>query len=194
MESTAEPRAPLGHRGQGAGAGNVLRLHKSFQTATSPVIDAQGVEGNRILFGDMLNSTMQVPASGSYELHAQPLDPADQGDLPGPGRDRDPERAQPARQRAPAPLPPCPVAQLPTCVARLSASPCPDGAGVDNAKATFSVTWGSAASDYDIEVYEDTDANGVDTGDPARHLGAGHHERGVDHCRRRRGQPQRQAY
>ena len=37
---------------------------------------------------------------------------------------------------------------------------------MDNSKATFSVTWGSAASDYDVEVYEDTDANGVDTGDP----------------------------
>ena len=164
MENAANPARHSVISGN-AGAGNVLRLYKSFQTATSPVIDAQGVEGTRILFGDVLDSTMQVPSSGSYELHAnpstRPLREISQGRAPT-GTPSPPNQIA---NDAPAPLPPCPTTQLPTCIADHPVT-VPTGAGVDNSKATFSVTWGSPVSDYDIEVYEDTDANGVDTGDP----------------------------
>ena len=108
---------------------------------------------------------MQVPSSGSYELHAnpstRPLREISQGRAPT-GTPSPPNQIA---NDAPAPLPPCPTTQLPTCIADHPVT-VPTGAGVDNSKATFSVTWGSPVSDYDIEVYEDTDANGVDTGDP----------------------------
>ena len=43
----------------------------------------------------------------------------------------------------------------------------PSGPGIDNALATVRVEWASPGSDYDIEVYRDTNGNGmVDSGEP----------------------------
>ena len=43
----------------------------------------------------------------------------------------------------------------------------PAGPGIDNAQATVRVEWASPASDYDIEVYRDSNGNGaVDAGEP----------------------------
>ena len=52
--------------------GAVLRLKKSFKTSTSPVIDADGVEGKPILFDDTLNTLMDVPSSGRYSWNINP--------------------------------------------------------------------------------------------------------------------------
>ena len=181
---TPRPRRDSVIRGTRSPRG-VLRLTKSFQTTTSPVIDAQGVEGDRILFDDVLNSTMQVPGSGSYELHANPSTRPIMEMAQGRAPTGSPEPAHHARRPCARAAPPCPATQIPTCVDDI---PSPfHRPGRRRRKATFSVTWTRPTSDYDLEVYEDTDENGVDTGDPQiGHLRPGHHERRVDHRRRRR--------
>jgi hypothetical protein len=47
-------------------------VHKEFLTSTSPVIQTDGSVGDPILFPDTLDSTMTVPASGTFEWHVNP--------------------------------------------------------------------------------------------------------------------------
>jgi hypothetical protein len=71
LESTAntdrhailEGVAPAGHR---------LRVHKEFQSSTSPVIQPDGSVGAPILFLDTLDSTMTVPSTGTFVWHVNP--------------------------------------------------------------------------------------------------------------------------
>ena len=64
-----------------APAGRVLRVRKDFQTMTSPVCqialddpacDQCQAQGDPIAVDDFLDTTMVVPASGTFEWHVTP--------------------------------------------------------------------------------------------------------------------------
>ncbi len=71
MESTANTARHSLLEGS-APPGAVLRLRKSFKTATSPVIDGDGNEGEPILFDDSLDTVFDVPDSGKIDWHINP--------------------------------------------------------------------------------------------------------------------------
>jgi hypothetical protein len=53
-----------------APAGSVLRLHKQFESETSPVIqDSHGLTGRPLRFQDVLDTTIEVGDSGRFEWH-----------------------------------------------------------------------------------------------------------------------------
>ena len=81
LESAANPADHSVIQGT-APAGRVLRVRKEFQTMTSEVCgvafddpgigDACEAKGERIAVDDFLDSTMVVPASGTFEWHVTP--------------------------------------------------------------------------------------------------------------------------
>lgn len=52
--------------------GSRVRLHKEFQTSTSPVIQPDGTTSDPILFPDVLDTTMTVGSDGRFEWHVNP--------------------------------------------------------------------------------------------------------------------------
>jgi hypothetical protein len=52
--------------------GSRVRLHKEFQTATSPVIQPDGSTADPIRIPDVLDTTMTVGSSGRFEWHVNP--------------------------------------------------------------------------------------------------------------------------
>ena len=71
LESTADnPRHAI--LDGTARSGSRVRLHKQFQTATSPVIQPDGSTSNPILFADVLDTTMTVGSDGRFEWHVNP--------------------------------------------------------------------------------------------------------------------------
>ncbi len=52
--------------------GSRVRLHKEFQTSTSPVIEPDGSIGDAIRFPDVLDTTLTVGPSGHFEWHVNP--------------------------------------------------------------------------------------------------------------------------
>ena len=75
LEGTANPALHSVIEGK-APAGSTIRLRKDFPTATSPVIKDTSADepqtGPAIQFQDKLSSTMTVPSSGAFTLHANP--------------------------------------------------------------------------------------------------------------------------
>ena len=71
LESTAESARHAILEGT-ARPGSRVRLHKEFQTSTSPVIQPDGTTTDPILFGDVLDTTMTVGSSGRFEWHVNP--------------------------------------------------------------------------------------------------------------------------
>jgi hypothetical protein len=59
LEGTAQP-------------GSRVKLHKEFQTSTSPVIQPDGSTGAVIKFPDVLDTTLTVGSSGRFEWHVNP--------------------------------------------------------------------------------------------------------------------------
>jgi hypothetical protein len=59
LEGTAQP-------------GSRVRLHKEFESSTSPVIQPDGSTADPIRFPDVLDTTLTVPASGRFEWHVNP--------------------------------------------------------------------------------------------------------------------------
>lgn len=157
--SVIEGRAP---------AGAVLRLTKTFQTLTSPVIAADGTVGEPRTFPDSLETTMVVPASGRFEWHANP------STRPVVAQSR-------GRDATGEPSPPVQFAG-----GAQTASPCadfdttdpacwndhpftvPSGPGIDNAKASVRVQWATIASDWDMKIFRDTDGDGTSVGEAQR--------------------------
>jgi hypothetical protein len=135
-----------------APAGAVLRLKKTFQTATY----------GGSTFTDTLDSTSVVPSSGAFDWHVNPSTRP----LVAKGSGR------PAHGTPSAPI---------TFASTKSTTPCanfdtpppdcyedhlvkvPSGTGIDNAKATFRVEF-LPASDYDMKVFK-ADASGHAVGD-----------------------------
>ena len=176
---------------------NVLRLKKSFKTATSPVIDAQGEEGDRILFDDTLELDHAGARLGQLRAAREPLDAARSGDHAGPGRDRDrPSPPEPARQRCDRRRqPPCPARPAPDLRRQGPSRHRPDGAGVDNSQGHLQGHLGQRRPATTTSRSTRTrDANGST---PATRCSGpprtADHQLRVGHRGRRRGQPERQA-
>jgi Zinc carboxypeptidase/FG-GAP repeat len=152
-----------------APAGAVLRLKKSFQTATSPVIDSEGNEGQPILFDDTLDTTTVVPRSGSFEWHVNPSTRPVVAQSYGRPANGQPS---PPIQEPGTTGPSCPTyfddpsTCPPGSVIDHEFTIPPNGGGVDNGFANVRVDWATAGSDYDLEVYRDANGNGaVDAGE-----------------------------
>jgi hypothetical protein len=163
LESTADVTKHSLLYGRGP-TGGIIRLRKSFKTSTSPVINSEGVEGKPILFDDALNSTMAVPDGGVFNWNvnqstrpvvAKQRGRAAHGSPSGPQSFDNNTPAAPCGAATPAP--PC-YKDFPITV--------PAGAGIDNARATVEVTWGTAASDYDVTIYRDTNGDGTSDDEP----------------------------
>ncbi len=71
LESTADTSRHAIFDGT-AQPGSRVRLHKEFQSSTSPVIQADGSTSDPILFPDVLDTTMTVGPSGRFEWHVNP--------------------------------------------------------------------------------------------------------------------------
>ena len=149
-----------------APAGILIRLQKTFETPTSQDNDGDGQPDT---FTDHLDTSYEVPANGALDWDinpsTRPLVAIDRG-RPAHG-EASPPQSFPGN--AP-PVPPCPgyheVGPIPGCF-RDHVIDVPSGPGIDNALATVRVEWASPGSDYDIEVYRDTNGNGaVDSGEP----------------------------
>lgn len=168
LESTANTARHSVLNGQ-APAGAVLRLRKTFKTKTSPVlVDGQETEVQE--FEDKLDTTMEVPASGSFEWHINPStrpavaraigrpktgEPSPKQEFTGtPGPDAtpnpaDPDSNDPANHNEHIIVVP------------------PNAGAVDNAGFTVRIDWTSVASDWDTRLFKDSNANGtVDAGEP----------------------------
>ncbi|HYH60601.1 MAG TPA: M14 family zinc carboxypeptidase [Solirubrobacterales bacterium] len=167
LKSTAKNKRHSRIKGS-APAGARLILKKTFMTPTSPVIDGNGVEGEIQLFKDKLKTKLDVGKNGRYVWHVNPstrplVDPR----LP----DTDVPNGQPSEPvefsgTAGPDAIPCGDAESedPMC---FNDHPfeVPSGPGIDNGKATVTVTWPTPVSDWDIKVFSDSDGDGTSEGE-----------------------------
>jgi hypothetical protein len=129
----------------GAPPGTVLRLHKEFDTETSPVVDANGKPGPIRTFRDVLDDTITVGPAGRFSWHVNPStrpallkerfrsDPADK-----PATSQDISSAAPVPPGVPRDIP----FEVPAGASRL-----------------IKAAIGGAGPDYDIYLYEGDAAN-----------------------------------
>ena len=143
QENTADPARHSVLTGR-APAGAVLRLKKTFETPTS----------RDTTFTDTLDSTIQVPAGGSFEWHVNPSTRP----LVAQERGREPtgDPSPPQTFSSTGGTVPCADFDDPPegCYEDHTIT-IPGGTGVDNARATIRVQWATPVSDYDMKVYRD---------------------------------------
>ena len=154
QESTADPARHSLLTGR-ARPGSTLRLHKSFLTETSAVIDEVGREGERRSVRDTLDSTLLVGADGAFAWHVnpstRPIVARDRGRQatgpPSPGQtfaeDAPDEVSCQDAAFTPAPPPTC-YEDNPITI---------PGAPADNGRTSIRIDWGAPTSDYDMVVY-----------------------------------------
>jgi zinc carboxypeptidase len=165
QENTADPsrHSVIGGRAQG---GALLRLSKSFDTPTSRVQDHEGREGERQFFRDNLDTLMEVPGSNRFEWHINPSTRPlhmEQIGRPARGPASDPEQFE----GGPGP------SALPCNDFDTEDEACwndhpvtvPDDATKDNARVTVRIDWGSAASDWDMKLFVDSNGDGSSEGE-----------------------------
>ncbi|MDQ3571452.1 MAG: hypothetical protein M3383_01165 [Actinomycetota bacterium] len=145
-----------------------LTLRKKFRTPTSPVLDANGEEGEVMLLPEKLKSTLKVGKGGRFKWHVNPstrpiVDPR--------VRRLEARRGQPSD----------PVVFSGSALP--DARPCADfetedqtcwndhgfevltGEGIDNGTATVEISWPEPASDWDLKVFRDTNGDGSSVGE-----------------------------
>jgi hypothetical protein len=71
LESTANTAHHATITGR-APVGWTLRVHKEFQTPTSPVVAADGTVGPALMYPDVLDSTFRAAAPGQFTWHVNP--------------------------------------------------------------------------------------------------------------------------
>jgi hypothetical protein len=134
-----------------APAGTTLRLTKDFKTDTFPQ------NGTPLQVSDHLETTYDVGEEGTFRWHVNPSTRpvvAKESGSPNPGTASAPQTASGT------------VAATPPNSHADHAFTVP--ASGDNASATFRVEWTTPVSDWDIELFRDTNGNGaVDTGEPS---------------------------
>ncbi len=170
MESTASKARHSTLNGT-APPGAVLRVRKDFKTATSPVIDAEGNEGAKILFDDRLSTVFDVPDSGRIAWGINPSTRPVVAEAQGRPNTGSPS-PRIVRDGQLASQPPCPTYFPPGSPATCAAGGFTDekftvpgnGGGVDNGFFTVKVAFPDEA-DMDLEVYK-ADAAGNATGEP----------------------------
>ena len=136
-----------------APADTVLRLHKEFMTKTSPVVDSNGDEGPVQEFKDTLDTTMTVPAAGSFEWDINPstrpaVAPKLGRDATGPPSDAIDLEEQPVTPAAPVEIP-----------FTYTKKP-----GRDDETMTVEVTNPLPVEDYDLVVYRKVGSDRVKVG------------------------------
>ena len=146
-----------------APAGTVLRLTKTFEMPTSQ-------EG--LTFTDTLNTTMQVDQGGRFEWHVNPstrplIAKAATGEV-------DPGDPSPPQQFSGGPSPdarPCvtyfevPETRDPTCWNDHAFEVPASGGGIDNEYAHVEIAWSTEATDWDLEIYRDSNGDGSSEGE-----------------------------
>lgn len=163
LESTANTARHSVITGK-APAGAVLRLKKTFKTSTSAVVDADGIIGKPILFDDTLDTVMDVASSGKYSWGINPSTRPLVAQSKGRVAHGSP--SPPITVTEASPAAPCGAADAsnPACYKDYPFT-VPQGAGIDNAKVTIEVNWSTAASDYDITVFKDSNGDGQSAGE-----------------------------
>ncbi|HWQ27576.1 MAG TPA: M14 family zinc carboxypeptidase, partial [Dehalococcoidia bacterium] len=144
-----------------------LTLKKRFMTPTSPVIDGAGEEGDVVRFRETLTTTMRARRSGRFVWHVNPstrplVDP--RRDLPKP------RKGQPSD---PVEFSGTPATTVPCADFDTTDETCwndhpftvPGGSGIDNGKATVSITWPEPASDWDLKVFRDSNGDESSAGE-----------------------------
>jgi Zinc carboxypeptidase len=147
-------------------SGSVLRLHKDFKTATSPVKDAAGNRGGVILFDDHLDTTME-PTASTFQWHINPSTRPIAAQAKG--RPATGSPSPPITQNGiTSPTPPCPTypdSCLPGAFKDVAFDVPPNGGGVDNSFANIRIAWAEPGSDFDLYVYRDADGDGNSAND-----------------------------
>ncbi|MEJ7892885.1 MAG: M14 family zinc carboxypeptidase [Solirubrobacteraceae bacterium] len=151
--------------------GATLRLTKSFKTETFPQPDPEGGEDKPLLFDDKLETTYEVGDDGTFEWHVNP------STRPIVAKSRgkeNPGEPSPVEKTTGGPQGSSETEDDPDDGA---ATADPVGAGVfgtanyndhpfaipatgDNGSVAIEVTWPTQGSDWDIELFEDTNGNG----------------------------------
>jgi hypothetical protein len=164
-EATADPSLHSVLRGRAPG-GMFLRLHKEFMTPTSRVLTADAREGERQFFQDVLDTVLEVPENGRFEWHmnpsTRPLVAVDQGR---------PANGNPSPQQTFSGAPG--VSNQPCQEFPPTSPDCyedhpftvPGGSGVDNAKVNVRIDWPTLVSDWDLQVFRDTNNDGSSEGE-----------------------------
>ena len=149
-----------------APAGAILRLTKTFDMPTS-------VEG--LTFTDTLNTTMQVGSDGRFEWHVNPstrplIAKGSTGEV-------DPGDPSPPQEFSGGPGPdarPCPTYfellvlpenRDPTCWNDHAFEVPVSGGAIDNEYAHVEIKWPTPASDWDLEIYRDSNGDGSSEGE-----------------------------
>ena len=145
-----------------------LRLHKEFLTPTSRVLTEDAREGERQFFQDVLDTVLEVPERRPLRVARQPLDAAAGRAGPGQARERRPEPAGDllGRRRA-SPASPASSSRLgrPRLLQRPSVHRPRRAAGIDNAKVNVRIDWPTLASDWDMQIFRDTNGDGLSDGE-----------------------------
>jgi hypothetical protein len=173
QEATADPSMHSVIAGNAPGQA-LLCLQKTFLTPTSPVLNAQGEAGERQFLEDHLETKLDVPDSAPVEWHVnpstRPLVGQDIG-RPPTGSPSDPvsHSGGPSPEAHPCPLYfDEPSTRTPDCWNDHSFTVPPNGGGVDNEKVLVRAEWSTPTSDWDMEIYRDSNGDGSseDEGDP----------------------------
>jgi len=147
-----------------------LRLQKTFETPTSPVLDANGEEGAVQSLTDHLETTLEVPDSGSFNWHVNPSTRPLVAQSTGRAPNGNPS---PAQQFSGAAFPPVPGGAQPCADFETDDPTCwndhaftvPAGPGIDNAAATVSIKWATPTNDWDMKVFVDANGDGSSVGE-----------------------------
>jgi hypothetical protein len=166
QEAAADPSKHAVIEGNAPGTA-LLRLQKTFMTPTSPVLDAQGNEGEKQFLEDHLETKLDVPDSGPVEWHVNPSTrPLVAQDVGRPANgDPSPEQTF---SGAPGPsAAPCADFETTdeTCWNDHPFTVPPQGGGVDNAKVTVALEWSTPASDWDMKVFRDSNGDSSSVGE-----------------------------
>ena len=156
--------------------GAKLILKKKFKTKTSPVLDANGDPGKVRSFKDKLRTKMKVKKSGRFKWH---INPSTRPVVSKKKRGPKPKKKPPSD--------PVNFSGDPSGPPGDGAAPCGDaesndpgcyndhrfvvpGGNRDNGTASVRIEWATEATDWDMQVYRDTDGDGTSAGEQA--LGA----------------------
>jgi hypothetical protein len=161
----AAQHSVLGGRAPG---GAVLRLAKSFDTATSRVLDPEGREGERQFFRDNLDTSMEVPGSSSFEWHVNPSTrPLHMEQI---GRPSTGPASDPIQFSGNLVLPDGAAAcgnfdtENEACW-NDHAFEVPNDPSRDNGRFTVRIDWHEPGSDWDMKVFVDSDGDGSSVGE-----------------------------
>jgi murein tripeptide amidase MpaA len=150
LESTANTTHHATITGR-APAGWTLRVHKEFQTPTSPVIGADGTVGPALLYSDVLDSTLRAPA-GQFTWHLNPSTRPYVAGRYGRYPSAPPQAPQPLANPAGVPAENTgspfegPHEEIPFTVAGLPA--------VDNGEAHVRIEWSNPNTDWDLYIVD----------------------------------------